>query len=85
MAGQSVSRGRQLSAEQQVATGFATGISGGRITTGLMTMSDGSGRVLLTSPNGKVLRCLFGSVVAFRGQGQCQNNQGKIYDVLIGG
>lgn len=50
-----------------------------------MTMSDGSGQALLTSPEGKVLRCIFGPVVAFRGQGQCQNNQGKIYDMLIGG
>lgn len=70
---------------QGVSTGFATGFSGGRTTTGFMTMSDSSGQALLTSPDGKVLRCIFGPVVAFRGQGQCQNNQGKIYDMLIGG
>ena len=70
---------------QGVTTGFATGFSGTRTSTGLVTMSDGSGQALLTSPDGKVLRCVFGPVVAFRGQGQCQNNQGKIYDMLIGG
>lgn len=66
------------------AVGVGTAFSGTRATTGVMTLSDGSGQALLTSPDGKVLRCVFGSVVAWRGQGQCQNNQGKVYDLLIG-
>lgn len=69
---------------QGAAAGFGTSFSGTRVTTGSMVMTDGSGQALLTSPTGKVLRCVFGSIVAWRGQGQCQNNEGKVYDLLIG-
>lgn len=69
---------------QNMSSGFGTVFSGTRVATGAMMMTDGSGQALLLSPEGKVLRCSFGSVVAWRGQGQCQNNQGKVYDLLIG-
>jgi hypothetical protein len=69
---------------QNASAGFGTAIAGTQVATGVMTMSDGSGQALLVSPEGKVLRCRFGAVVAWRGQGQCQNNDGKLYDLLIG-
>lgn len=69
---------------QGATAGFGTSFSGAKVTTGSMVMTDGSGQALLTSPTGKVLRCVFGSVVAWRGQGQCRNNEGKVYDLLIG-
>ena len=57
---------------------------GSQIATGFSTTTDGSGQALLLSPDGKVLRCRFGSVVAWRGQGQCTSNDGRLYDLLIG-
>lgn len=69
---------------QNRSAGFGTAFSGAKVANGVMLMSDGSGQALLTSPEGKVLRCVFGSVAAWEGQGQCQNNDGKIYDLLIG-
>lgn len=69
---------------QNASAGFGTAIAGTQVATGVMTISDGSGQALLVSPEGKVLRCRFGAVVAWRGQGQCQNNDGKLYDLLIG-
>lgn len=69
---------------QGASVGFGTGFSGARVSTGTMVAMDGSGQALLTSPEGKVLRCVFGSVVAWRGQGQCQNNDGRLFDLLIG-
>lgn len=69
---------------QNASSGTAVAFSGFRTASAFGTSSDGSGQALLLSPEGKVLRCVFGSVVAFRGQGQCQNNQGKVYDLLIG-
>lgn len=69
---------------QGATAGFGTGFSGGRVITGTGLAMDGSGQALLTSPQGKVLRCVFGSVVAWRGQGQCQANDGRIFDLLIG-
>jgi hypothetical protein len=46
--------------------------------------TDGSGQAILISSDGKVIRCNFGSIVAWRGQGQCQSNSGKSYDLIIG-
>lgn len=69
---------------QNASAGFGTVVAGTQVATGVMSMTDGSGQALLVSPEGKVLRCRFGSVVAWRGQGQCQNNDGKLYDLLIG-
>ena len=69
---------------QNASTGFGTTVAGTQVATGVITMRDGSGQALLLSPEGKVLRCRFGAVVAWRGQGQCQNNDGKLYDLLIG-
>ncbi len=70
---------------QNASAGVGTGFTpSGQMTTTTMVMSDGSGQALLTSPEGKVLRCVFGPVVGWKGQGQCQNNDGKIYDLLIG-
>ena len=69
---------------QGVTAGFLTSFNGGGTAMGTGVMSDGSGQALLLSPDGKALRCVFGSVVGWRGQGQCQNNAGKLYDLLIG-
>lgn len=38
---------------------------------------------VLSSPDGKVLRCSF-RASSGRGQGQCSNNSGKVYDLIIG-
>ena len=69
---------------QNMSAGFGTAFSGSRVSNGTMLLSDGSGQALLTSPEGKVLRCRFGSVVAWEGQGQCQTNDGRVLDLLIG-
>ena len=69
---------------QGMSAGFGTVVTGTRVGTGTMVTTDGSGQALLTSPEGKVLRCVFGSVVAWRGQGQCQTNDGRLFDLLIG-
>lgn len=70
---------------QGVTTGFGTAFAGSKVVTGSMLSTNGSGQALLTSPDGKILRCVFGPVVGWRGQGQCQNNQGRLFDLLIGG
>ena len=70
---------------QGATAGFGTTVSGQRVATGTFVTTDGGGQALLTSPEGKVLRCVFGSVVAWRGQGQCQTNDGRLFDMLIGG
>lgn len=70
---------------QNTGVGVTTAFIGGRLVTGTTITGDGSGQALLTSPDGKVIRCQFGSVVGFRGQGRCENNAGKTYDLLIGG
>ena len=50
---------------QGMSAGFGTVVTGTRVGTGTMVTTDGSGQALLTSPEGKVLRCVFGSVVAW--------------------
>lgn len=69
---------------QGMSAGVGVVTTGGRVGTGTVLAGDGSGQALLTSAEGKVLRCVFGSVVAWRGQGQCQTNEGRIFDLLIG-
>lgn len=69
---------------QGMSAGFGVVTTGGRVGTGTVLAADGSGQALLTSPEGKVLRCVFGPIVAWRGQGQCQTNEGRIFDLLIG-
>jgi len=69
---------------QGMSAGFGTVTTGTRVGTGTALTTDGSGQALLTSPEGKVLRCVFGSVVAWRAQGQCQTNDGRLFDLLIG-
>lgn len=69
---------------QGATAGFGTVTTGLRTSSGTMIAMDGSGQALLTSPEGKILRCVFGSVVAWRGQGQCQTNDGRLFDLLIG-
>lgn len=64
-------------------TAVAFGATGG-MAVGLS--SDSSGQALLISETtGQVIRCAFGSVVDWRGQGRCQNNAGRVFDLLIGG
>lgn len=70
---------------QGATAGFGTAISGAHIATGTGISMDGSGQALLTSTEGKVIRCVFGSVVAWRGQGICKTNDGRQFDLLIGG
>lgn len=70
---------------QNMGFGVGNTFTGKTVGTTTMLMGDGSGSALLTSPEGKVLRCVFGSIVFMRGQGQCQNNDGKVYDLLVGG
>ncbi|MBV7539462.1 hypothetical protein [Acidovorax sp. sic0104] len=69
---------------QGVSAGFGTAMTGTRVGISTVMVTDGSGQALLTSPEGKVLRCVFGPVVAWRGQGQCQTNEGRLFDLLIG-
>ncbi len=68
---------------QNMSVGIGTGFAGRSAFTGSFVGSDGGGQALMTSPSGKVLRCVFGSVVALRGQGACETNDGKRYDMLI--
>ncbi len=68
---------------QSLGVGFGTAMAGRSIISGSFITSDGSGQALMTSPTGRVLRCAFGTVVAMRGQGMCENNDGKRYDLII--
>lgn len=68
---------------QSVSVGIGAGFAGRSAFTGTFLGTDGGGQALMTSPTGKVLRCAFGSVVAMRGQGACESNDGKRYDMLI--
>lgn len=68
---------------QNLGVGFGTGLAGRSLISGSFVTSDGSGQALMTSPTGKVLRCVFGTVVAMRGQGLCENNDAKRYDMII--
>ena len=69
---------------QGVTSAVGVSMVGARTVPTIGVGTDGGGQALLTSPQGKILRCQFGPVVGWRGQGQCQSNDGKVYDLLIG-
>ena len=67
--------------------GFGTAYSGGRTAfgTGFGTSvaSNGSGQAVLTSPDGKVIQCVFQAAMG-RGQGQCEALDGRRFVLVIG-
>lgn len=70
------------------AQGASGSFGGGFVGTQAVSFSgisfDGSGQALLVSPSGRVLKCRFGSVVGWRGHGQCQMRDGRLFEMVIG-
>jgi hypothetical protein len=67
-----------------VSTGFMTGFAGTRAYSGTMIGISDQFQALLTNSAGKILRCQFQSAGG-RGQGICQNNDGRTFDFVQGG
>lgn len=67
---------------------FGTAYSGNRTAFGsgfgTTVSNNGSGQAVLTSPEGKVIECIFQAAMG-RGQGQCQGMDGRRYVLVIGG
>lgn len=61
----------------------ATGWAGTKAVTTVGVAGNDSVTALLSSPDGKVIRCAF-RASSGRGQGQCSDNTGKVYDLIIG-
>lgn len=66
-----------------MAAGITTGFSGTRMFTGTTIMASDQFQALLTNSAGKVLRCQFQSALG-HGQGVCQNNEGRTFDLVQG-
>lgn len=69
---------------QGASAAFGLGFSGAQVSSFTGMSTDGSGQALLTSSSGKLLVCRFGSVVGYRGQGQCMTRDGRLFEMLIG-
>ena len=67
-----------------VSTGFISGLAGTRMYSGTVVTASDQFQALLTNKAGKVLRCQFQSALG-RGQGICQNNDGRTFDLVQGG
>lgn len=63
--------------------GFMTGVVGTRFMSGTMIGGLDQFQALMTNKAGRVLRCQIQSI-AGTGQGVCQANDGRLYDVLVG-
>lgn len=66
-----------------MSTGFITGTTGSRYSTGAVFMASDQFQALLTNSAGKVLRCQFQSSLG-HGQGVCQTNDGRTFDLVQG-
>lgn len=71
------------SVSQGMMVGFGQTFTGTRMSTGTMVMGSGQFQGVLTNAAGKVLRCQFQSAMG-RGQGMCQNNDGRTFDLVVG-
>ncbi len=69
---------------QNLGVGFGTAFSGMHTTTGTTFVSNGNGQAVLTSPDGKVIQCVFEAAFG-RGQGQCEGLDGRRFVLVIGG
>lgn len=67
-----------------MAAAFMTGFSGARTYTGTAIMASSDFSAILTNSAGKILRCQFNSALG-RGQGVCQMNDGRTFDLVQGG
>jgi hypothetical protein len=63
--------------------GFMVGFAGNRMMTGTVIGGLDQFQSLMTNRAGTILRCQI-QASAGRGQGVCQNNAGRTYDVLVG-
>lgn len=70
-------------ASQGVAVGFGQTFYNGRMGFGTSTIVSGQWQALLTNSSGKVIRCQF-QAAAGSGQGLCQDNNGRNFDMVIG-
>lgn len=71
-------------ASQGVGVGFGQTFYGGKVGFGTTTMVTGQWQGLMTDASGKVIRCQF-QFMAGSGQGMCQDNSGRTYDMVFGG
>lgn len=77
--------GEQFSgpASQGVGVGFGQTFYGGRVGFTTTTVATGQFQGLLTNAGGKVIRCQFQAALG-SGQGVCQDNNGRTFDMVIG-
>jgi hypothetical protein len=71
-------------ASQGVGVGFGQTFYAGKVGFGTTTMATGQWQGLMTDAGGKVIRCQF-QFMAGSGQGMCQDNNGRTYDLVFGG
>ena len=69
---------------QNLGVGFGTAFGGSGVATGIGFGSNGGGQAVLTSPDGKVIECVFQAAFG-RGQGECRGLDGRQYVLVIGG
>lgn len=69
---------------QNASLGVGTGVSGTSFATGTAISSNGSGQAILTSADGKIIQCVFQAALG-RGQGQCEDMDGRRFVLVIGG
>jgi len=67
-----------------VSTAFTNGFIGRRPTFGSTLLISDQFQGLLTNKDGRILRCAIQSAGG-RGQGLCQMNDGRTFDVIVGG
>lgn len=70
-------------ASQAVGVGFGQTFYNGRVGFGTTTVASGQWQGLLTNASGKVIRCQF-QAAFHAGQGMCQDNNGRTFDLVIG-
>lgn len=70
-------------ASQGMGVGFGQTFYNGRVGFGTTTVASGQWQGLLTNASGKVIRCQFQAAMG-SGQGMCQDNNGRNFDMVIG-
>jgi hypothetical protein len=70
-------------ASQAVGVGFGQTFYNGRVGFGTTTVASGQWQGLLSNASGKVIRCQFQAALG-SGQGICQDNNGRNFDLVIG-
>jgi hypothetical protein len=70
-------------ASQGVGLGVGQTFYGGKVGFGTTTVATGQWQGLLTNKSGKVIRCQFQAAMG-SGQGLCQDNNGRSFDLVIG-